>query len=111
MALPINSNGWAYADMAPGDVLDYVFDVAPNTNGRTGAATDWLASGETISARTVTVTDNITLDSSSITDTSTSVTVWLSGMTAEEVAYVDCQVTTSAGRKRTRRLQITGRVS
>lgn len=82
----------------PSAVLDYKFDWAALTNGTTGGASDWLASGETISTRTITATTGITVDSSSLTDTNTSVTVWLSGGTANTVYTVTCQIVTSAGR-------------
>ena len=80
----------------PDSVLDYKFDFAGLTNGNGDC--DWLESGETISSRTVTVSSGLTKDSDSITDTNTSVTVWLSGGTAGNVYTVACKVTTSLGR-------------
>jgi len=80
----------------PNSVLDYVFDFAASTNG-TGAG-DWLASGETISTKTVTADTGITVDSSSITDSNTSVTVWLSGGTAGTSYDVACKAVTSGSR-------------
>lgn len=80
----------------PSAVLDYKFDWKALTNG-TGSS-DWLASGETISTRTVTATTGITVDSSSITDTNTSVTVWLSGGTILGQYTVTCRIVTSANR-------------
>ena len=71
----------------PDAVLDFKFDWA-----------GWLASGETISARTITPDAGITVDSSSITDTSTTVTVWLSGGTVSQSYKVTCQIVTSASR-------------
>jgi hypothetical protein len=72
----------------PNAVLDYVFDWG----------TDYLAVGETISTRTVTVDTGLTKDSDSITGGSTSVTVWLSGGTAGVSYQVTCRITTSSGR-------------
>ena len=57
----------------PDAVLDYKFDWAASTNG--SGASDWLADGETISSHTITATTGLTVDSSSLTDTNTSVTV------------------------------------
>lgn len=71
----------------PEAVLDYKFDWS-----------SWLDSGETIASRTVTVDAGLTKDSDAVTDTSTSVTVWLSGGT-DGVSYsVNCQIVTSANR-------------
>ena len=78
----------------PSAVLDYKFDWAALTNG-TGTS-DWLDSGETIATRTITAATGITVASSSITDANTSVTVWLSGGTAETDYTVACLITTSA---------------
>jgi len=77
-------------------VLDYKFDWKTNTNGR--GFTDWLESGETISSQTITADSGITVDSSAITDTSTTVTVWLSGGTAGTSYEIACEIVTSAGR-------------
>lgn len=80
----------------PDAVLDYKFDWANTTNG--GAESDWLASGETIVTRTITASTGITVDSSSITDSNTSVTVWLSGGTVGATYDIACLVVTSASR-------------
>ena len=83
----------------PQGVLDYVFDWKADTNGsRDPHATDWLVTGETISTHTMTSETGITVDSSSITDTNTSVTVWLSGGTAETDYDVTCHIVTSDSR-------------
>lgn len=79
----------------PSAVLDYKFDWS-----------SWLAAGETISTRTVTPATGITVDSSSITDTNTSVTVWLSGGTAETEYTIACKIVTSAARTDERTLTI-----
>lgn len=68
----------------PDAVLDYQFDWS-----------QWLASGETITSKTVTVA-GVTLDSSPNDDTA--VTCWLSGGTAGTTATCSCRITTSAGR-------------
>ena len=72
----------------PNEVLDYKWDWATNV----------LAVGETISTRTVTVPAGITKDSDSITDTNTTVTVWLSGGTAGQSYAVACKITTTSAR-------------
>lgn len=88
--------GWAPKD--PNDVKEYKFDFAGLTNGRVGAEADFLDSGETISSRTVTVGTGLTKNSDSITDTNTSVTVWVSGGTDKTDYTVTCQIVTSASR-------------
>ena len=90
-----------------GAVADFKFDFAPLTNGQTGAESDWLESGETISTITVAMESGVTLDSSSITDSSTSVTAWLSGATVAGNKYrLDCEIVTSAGRTEPRSMMI-----
>ena len=88
----------------PDAVLDYKFDWAASTNG--SGSSDWLASGETISSHTITATTGLTVDSSSLTDTNTSVTVWLSGGTAGTDYTVTCQIVTSASRTDERSIKI-----
>jgi hypothetical protein len=80
----------------PNAVLDFKFDFAALTNG--SGTSNWLATGETISTATVTADTGLTVASSSITDTSTSVTVWLSGGTANTDYDVLCRIVTSASR-------------
>lgn len=82
----------------PSAVLDWKWDFRATTNGSDTTVADWLASGETISSKTVTADSGLTVDSSSITDSSTSVTVWLSGGTAGEDYAVTCRIVTSASR-------------
>jgi hypothetical protein len=53
---------------------------------------------ETISSATVTVESGITKDSDSITDSDRTVTVWLSGGTADNEYTVTCQIETSLSR-------------
>lgn len=71
----------------PSAVLDWIFDWST-----------WLATGETITARTVTVATGLTKDSDAITDASKKVTVWLSGGTAGQSYTVACAITTSSAR-------------
>lgn len=82
----------------PSDVLDYKFDFAGVTNAADDASSNWLQAGETISSAVVTVATGLTKDSDSITDTNTSVTVWLSGGTSGTDYAVACKITSSAGR-------------
>ena len=77
----------------PGDVLDYPM-----------SWTSWLATGETISTSTWTVTDGLTEDSN--THASGVATVWLSGGTDGETYYATNQIVTSAGRTVSRTIQI-----
>ena len=64
--------------------LDYEFDWAA-----------WLTGGETITARTVTVTGVTLVESTAST---TAVVAWVSGGTVGTTATVACKITTSAGR-------------
>ena len=80
----------------PGAVLDYKFDWKALANG--SGLSNWLGSAEVISSHTVTVDGGITKDSDSITDTSTSVTVWLSGGAAGQSYKATCRIVTSQGR-------------
>ena len=80
----------------PNAVLDYKFDWKALANGNGNS--NWLADGETISTKTVTVAAGLTNNSDSLTDTNTSVTVWLSGGTVGVDYSVACKIVTSAGR-------------
>jgi len=106
-----DTDGIPYVIKDPSAVLDYKVDLAPLTNSRRGATSDWLASGETISSITVTADSGITVDSSSITDTDTSATVWLSGGTAGSEYDIAVEITTSASRtdERTFRVKVADR--
>ena len=88
----------------PDAVLDYKFDWAALTNGNGNS--DWLASGETISTKTVTVDSGITRDSDALTDTNTSVTIWLSSGTDDVDYEVACKIVTSASRTDERTITI-----
>lgn len=81
----------------PDAVLDYEFDWSA-----------WLATGETISSHTVTVS-GVTLDST--TSSTTSVVAWVSAGTAGTTATISCEITTSAARidERTITLRIADR--
>ena len=63
----------------PDAYLDYKWDYAGKTNETPGATSDWLNTGETITTATVVVDTGLTASAPAITDTDTSVTVWLSG--------------------------------
>jgi len=78
----------------PDAVLDYEFDWSR-----------WLQVGETITSHAATVTGAVRESSAQST---TSVTVWVSGGTDRTTATVACRIMTSAGRtdERTLALQI-----
>ena len=80
----------------PADVLDYTVHFAGSTT--LSEQTDWLAAGETVLTNTVTVPTGITLDSKSITDSSTSITAWISGGTAGEEYEIGYKAVTSDAR-------------
>jgi hypothetical protein len=78
-----------YYTKDPAAVLDYVWDWDADTD-------PYLAAGETISSATVTVPSGITKASNS--NTTTTVTAWLSGGTEDTDYRVVCQIVTSASR-------------
>ena len=78
---------------SPSAVLDYLIDWTPD-----------LATGETVTAHTITADTGITVTSH--TATTTAVTVWLSGGTDGVTYKVTCHVTTSAGRQDDRTITI-----
>jgi len=88
----------------PAAVLDYKFDWNGLANG--SGTSNWLAVGETISTKTITAATGITVDSSALSDTSTSVTVWLSGGIHGVDYTVACKITTSANRTDERTMTI-----
>ena len=88
----------------PDAVLDYKFDWKALTNG-TGDS-DWLQTAETIASHTIDADSGITVDSSALSDTNTSVTVWLSGGTADADYAVRCEVVTSSSRTDERTMTI-----
>ena len=65
---------------------------------------NWLPSGDSIASATVTVSDGITIDSQ--TNTSTAVTVWLSGGSEGTTYYLTCHIVTSMGRVDDRTISI-----
>ncbi len=91
---------------APAEVLDYRFDMKPFTNGRAGAETDYLESGETLASFTLSPESGITVDSSALADASTSVLVWLSGGTLGETYTVGCVAVTSNSRTLERSINV-----
>ena len=98
----------------PSAVLDYKFDWKPLTNG--SGDTDWLAAAETILTATITITPTVAVtglikDSQSMTDTNTSVTVWLSSGTDNVDYTVACKITTNGTRvdERTITIQVRNR--
>lgn len=88
--------------------LDYKFDLAALTNARTGATEDYLQAGETIATIDgVTMTGvGLTVDSSTLADSSTSVVVWISGCFINNVYDVTLKFTTSAARTDTKTIRI-----
>jgi len=87
--------------------LDYKFDFKPFTNGREGAKTDFLVSGETITSYILTVDTGITKDSDILEDTDTSILMWFSGGTINSTYKITCLVTTSDSRELERVMFIT----
>jgi len=88
----------------PDAVLDYKFDWKALTND--SGATDWLDTDETISTKTVTVDSGITKASDALSNTNTSVVVWLSGGSDGEDYEVACKIVTSANRTDERTIKI-----
>ena len=77
----------------PEAVLDYEFDWS-----------DWLPSGDTIAGALVTADTGITIDSQA--ETTTAVTVWLSGGVANTSYGVTCHITTTESRQDDRTITI-----
>lgn len=77
----------------PDAVLDYQFDWSV-----------WMAEGDAIASFELDVPDELTLDSSSNTDTT--VTAWLSGGTLDEGYKVTCHIVTDDGREDDRSIYI-----
>lgn len=91
------------ATIDPDAILDWRFSWA-----------DWLTDGDTITTATVTDTTGTaepTIVVGTTTHDDTSVTVWLSGGVAGQLARITCRITTSQGRtdERTLRLYVTDR--
>lgn len=75
--------------------LDYGFD---------WSSSDWLDSGEVISASSWTVPSGITKDAESFSDTLT--TIWLTGGTVDTTYLLVNHITTDAGREDDRSVNI-----
>jgi hypothetical protein len=91
----------------PDAVLDYKFDWRALTNQADGAVSDWLEAGETITTGfSIEATNGITVDSSSRSNSNTSITVWLSGGTVGQTYAVRCRIVTTNGRTDDRTLYI-----
>jgi len=93
----------------PEAVLDWKFDWAALTNG--SGKSNWLAAAETITTKTITISPavaatGLTADSSSFTDTNTSVTVWLSKGTDYNDYTVACKIVTNQARTDERSITI-----
>jgi hypothetical protein len=88
----------------PNANLDYRFDWAPLRNGR--GLSDWLATGETISTFTLTSTGESTVSAGEITDSASSVTVWVSGGSHGSNCVIVGKIVTSAGRTDERTMKI-----
>jgi hypothetical protein len=77
--------------------LDFTFDWASKTNGSVDPTMqDWLAIGEKIASFVLTADSGITVVDSFLSDSDTSVTVWLSGGTENITYSVNCEITTDA---------------
>ena len=93
----------------PSAVLDYKFDWAALSNG--SGDTDWLANTEEITSATITITPSVAVtglikDSQSLTDSNTSVTVWLSSGTDNVNYTVACKIVTNGLRTDERTITI-----
>lgn len=88
----------------PDAVLDYKFDWKASTNG--SGSSDWLETSETISSHTIDADAGITVDSSALSDSNTSVTVWLSGGTVGTSYKVRCEIVTSLSRTDERTIDV-----
>ena len=81
-------------------VSTYKIDLAPLTNGREGAVSDYLPTGVTISSATVTLSSaDWTKDSDALADSNTSVIFTISGGSTVigAACYVDVHVVLSDG--------------
>jgi len=86
------------------EVLDYALDLKPLTHGVTGAESDYLVTGETISSHTVSADYGLTISSSSESDGI--ITIWTSGGTFGRKYLVTVKFITSAGRTGRRTFEI-----
>lgn len=89
----------------PDAVLDYIIDFAALSNGR--GKEDYLQAGETIRSIDVfSSSPDLVVTQSYLTDTDTSVTLWLSGGVEEAVYTVTCRIETTMDRIDDRSIQI-----
>lgn len=91
--------------------LDYKFDWKPLTNGTPGGVSDWLRNTETISSFTLSVSPtgavgNLAVDASSLTDSNTSVTAWLTDGVVDVRYAITCHIITSDGREDDRTIYV-----
>ena len=79
---------------------DYLIDLAGLRNGQTGATEDYLQAGETIQTLTSVTTNDplLTVDSSSLTNTDSSILIKLSGGTEGTWANVTARFVTTQNR-------------
>jgi len=77
----------------PDAILDYIFDWS-----------DWLATGEVITAAVISVPTGLTIVSQ--TKTATEAIAWISGGTANTTYRVECKITTNSSRTDVRAIQI-----
>lgn len=89
----------------PQSALDYKFDWG--TGNPANIVKPWLAAGEVIATRVVTVTTGLNKDSDSITDSGKSVTVWLSAGTVGATVTVTCRIVTTLSRTDERTITVT----
>lgn len=86
MAIDVGATKWPYLHKAPKDpdaTLDYQLDWS-----------DWLATGVSITALSVTSDNGVTVETSSFTATTT--TAWLSGGTLGAKANITFRITTDS---------------
>lgn len=87
----------------PDATLDYKFDFAPLENGR-DANSNWLDRSsspvEQIASYVITAESGITVDKDSLSDSNTSVVVWLSGGTVGTIYNISCKITTASSPQR-----------
>lgn len=98
MAIPYarDANGPPTLDPKDPDAVEPItIDWAGLTNGRTGATSDWLESGETISTSTWIIAPSGTLTADSDTNTDTTATVVLSAGTVGITYTVTNRITTT----------------
>jgi hypothetical protein len=87
--------------IAPGSRLDFLWAWRDNSRGM-----PWLEAGETISAYTLTADGGVVLASHQLVNANSDVLAWLEfSEVAGQRCWVDCEVTTTAGRQDARRFE------